>query len=299
MTSSRCRARRSPSRIAAGALARLDRRKLAECARGSAGGRREARRLRSRRRLFGPVRLGALWPDLQCEQGGGAAGGPRPRRGARCIDPRSSQRLADCGVATPNARDAMFVAAWRLMGVDPARLRPLDIRQAAVLMARARPTMQGFALADPVGALARGAICLTVGTPGEAAAANARAKTMGVHAANRLRRAEGRRRRRDRRLRHSARRAQSRHRLQADRLSADARNRAAENARAAGLTSSESCARRRADEAAVAARRLRRQLRSGDGNRMDASAHIEIDAGLRPDAQETPAPHVENAAEYR
>jgi putative spermidine/putrescine transport system substrate-binding protein/putrescine transport system substrate-binding protein len=106
--------------------------------------------------------------------------GAAPTSWSALIDPRSSQRLSDCGVATPNARDAMFVAAWRLMGVDPAHLRPLEIRQAAILMARAKSTMQSFALADSIGALARGAICLTVGTPGEAAAANARAKTMGV-----------------------------------------------------------------------------------------------------------------------
>jgi spermidine/putrescine-binding protein len=106
--------------------------------------------------------------------------GSAPSSWSALLDPRFSQKLADCGVATPNNRDAMFVAAWRLAGVDPLRARPLDIKLAAAAIARAKPAMQGFAVADPVGALARGAYCLTVGTPGEAAAANARAKAMGT-----------------------------------------------------------------------------------------------------------------------
>ena len=105
--------------------------------------------------------------------------GAAPESGSALLDPRFSRKLADCGAAAPNARDAMFVAAWRLIGVDPARLRWVDIKSAAFLMARARPALQGFALPDPVGALARGSTCLTLGTSGEAAAANVRAKAIG------------------------------------------------------------------------------------------------------------------------
>jgi putrescine transport system substrate-binding protein len=108
--------------------------------------------------------------------------GGAPSSWGALLDPRFSHKLADCGVATPNARDAMFVAAWRFAGVDPLRARPLDIKQAAALIGRAKMAMQGFALADPVGALARGTFCLTGGTPGDAAAANARAKLMGTQA---------------------------------------------------------------------------------------------------------------------
>jgi putrescine transport system substrate-binding protein len=106
-------------------------------------------------------------------------GGP-PSSWSALFDPRFSRRLADCGVAAPNARDAMFLAAWRFAGVDPLRARPLDIKLAAAAIGRAKPAMQGFALADPVGGLARGAFCLTAGTPGEAEAANVRAKLTGT-----------------------------------------------------------------------------------------------------------------------
>ena len=108
--------------------------------------------------------------------------GGTPDSWSALLDTRFTRKLANCGAAAPNARDAMFVAAWRLMGVDPSRARAADIKSAAFLIARAKPTMQVFALADPVGAVARGAACLTLGTPGEAAAANARAKQMGVSA---------------------------------------------------------------------------------------------------------------------
>lgn len=108
-------------------------------------------------------------------------GGP-PTSWSALLDPRISRKLSDCGIATPNARDAMFVAAWRLAGVDPARARPIDIKAASALIGRAKPAMQGFALADPIGFMARGGICLTAGTPGDAIAANARTKLLGKHA---------------------------------------------------------------------------------------------------------------------
>ena len=167
-------------RIAAGALARLDRRKLpharaiqpavdAKLAAYDPGDAFSA--------PFGWAPYGLIYDgDKVAER----LGGP-PSSWSALLDPRVAAKLSACGVATPNARDAMFVAAWRLMGVDPARLRPLEIRSAGALMGRAKPTMQSFALSDPVGAIARGTICLTAGTPGEAAAAKQRAKKAGAH----------------------------------------------------------------------------------------------------------------------
>lgn len=166
-------------RIAAAALARFDRRRLANA-----------------RAIQSPIdaKLSAYdpgdaysapsgWAPYGLVYNAGKAparlGGP-PTTWSALLDPRISRKLSDCGIATPNARDAMFVAAWRLAGVDPSRARPIDIKAAAALIGRAKPAMQGFALADPVGSIARGRICLTVGTPGEAAAANARAKSIGV-----------------------------------------------------------------------------------------------------------------------
>jgi spermidine/putrescine-binding protein len=108
--------------------------------------------------------------------------GGAPTSWSALLDVKLSRRLAECGIVAPNARDAMFVAAWRWLGVDPSRLRPLDIKSAAFVLARAKPAMQGFAAPDTVGALARGSDCLSLGTPGEAAAANARAKSMDVAA---------------------------------------------------------------------------------------------------------------------
>ncbi len=166
-------------RIAAGALARLDRRRLANArtiqpavdaklATYDPGDAYSA--------PFGWAPYGLIY---DADKVATRLGGP-PTSWNALLDPRVSRKLSDCGIATPNARDAMFVAAWRLAGVDPARARPLDVKAAAALIGRAKPAMQGFALADPVGSIARGGICLTAGTQGEAAAANARAKSFGV-----------------------------------------------------------------------------------------------------------------------
>ena len=57
-----------------------------------------------------------------------------------------SRKISDCGVALPDARDALFIAAWRLMNVDPAQ-RDLHRRQARRrAAARARPRSTASAL---------------------------------------------------------------------------------------------------------------------------------------------------------
>jgi len=168
-------------RIAAGALAKLDKARLPRAS-GVQGA--VAQKLNAYDPagaygiVFGWAPYGLIYDTKKVPERLGGA----PDSWSALLDVRSLRKLADCGAAAPNARDAMFVAAWRLIGVDPGRLRALDIRSASFIMARAKSGMRGFAIPDPIGALARGSDCLTLGTPGEAAAANARAKKMGVAA---------------------------------------------------------------------------------------------------------------------
>ncbi len=83
---------------------------------------------------------------------------------------KEARRLGDCGIVWPDAREESFLAAWKLLGLDPARARPADVKNAAALLDRARGTYVGFAVPDEVGALAKGAACLGAGSAGEAAA---------------------------------------------------------------------------------------------------------------------------------
>ena len=105
--------------------------------------------------------------------------GGAPSSWSALLTPQSVRNLGPCGAVIPNARDAMFVATWRLMGLEPWKVGPAQIKFAAAILAQVKPALQGFAVADPVGALARDSACLTAGTSGEADAANARAKRMG------------------------------------------------------------------------------------------------------------------------
>ena len=87
---------------------------------------------------------------------------------------KEARRLGDCGIVWPDAREESFLAVWRLLGVDPARARAVDVKNAAALLERARGTYVGFAVPDEVGALAKGAACLGAGAAGAAAAAGSR-----------------------------------------------------------------------------------------------------------------------------
>jgi putrescine transport system substrate-binding protein len=100
-------------------------------------------------------------------------GGP-PTSWGNLLLPNEAGKMSDCGVVWPDARDALFLAAWRLMGIDPARANLLNVKAAAALLARAKPSLRALGVRDVVGSLARGADCLTAGTAGEAAAINQR-----------------------------------------------------------------------------------------------------------------------------
>ncbi|MBV8473190.1 MAG: extracellular solute-binding protein [Hyphomicrobiales bacterium] len=100
-------------------------------------------------------------------------GGP-PASWANLFAAAELHKLGDCGLVLPDDRDALFIAAWRLYGVDPTRAKALDVKSAAALLARVRLAARAFPAPDVAGALASGAACLAVGDAGEAEAATAR-----------------------------------------------------------------------------------------------------------------------------
>ena len=105
-------------------------------------------------------------------------GGP-PISWASALAPAMAGKLAPCGVALPDARDEMFIAAWRLLGIDPPRLRERDVKAAADLIIRARKTVRLPASRDPIAAIAGGAVCLTVGDAAQAGIASRRSREGG------------------------------------------------------------------------------------------------------------------------
>ena len=110
--------------------------------------------------------------------------GPRiggaPTSWSALFNPAEVRKMADCGVVLPDDRDALFVAAWRLLGVDPARATAAQVKTAGDLIDRSRKTARAFPVADVASALASGAACLSVGDAGEAAAATTRSREGGV-----------------------------------------------------------------------------------------------------------------------
>ena len=105
--------------------------------------------------------------------------GGAPVSWASVLNPRDLSRVSDCGVALPNARDSLFIAAWRLANVDPVRVGAFDIKTAAATLLRAKSAVRAFAPPDIVGALAKGGVCMAAGVPAEADAAAARAAAGG------------------------------------------------------------------------------------------------------------------------
>jgi len=106
-------------------------------------------------------------------------GGP-PVSWTSVFAPAEARKMAACGIVLPDSRDALFIAAWRTLGVNPARASASDVKNAAALIGRARLAARAFPASDVVGALARGAACLAVGDAGEAEAASARSREGGA-----------------------------------------------------------------------------------------------------------------------
>ncbi len=105
-------------------------------------------------------------------------GGP-PGSWAAALAPDVARRLAPCGVALPDSRDELFTAAWRLLGVDPGKLRERDVKAAADLIIRARATVRLPVSRDPIAAVAGGAVCLTLGDAAQAGIASRRSREGG------------------------------------------------------------------------------------------------------------------------
>ncbi len=122
-----------------------------------------------------PVGWFAIGLLYDAEKSAKRLGGP-PFSWATLFAPNETSKIANCGIVLPDARDALFVAAWRTLGVIPARASASDIKNAGVLLARARLAARAFPARDVVGALASGAACLSVGDAGEAEAASARSR---------------------------------------------------------------------------------------------------------------------------
>lgn len=108
-------------------------------------------------------------------------GGP-PTSWTNLFAPAEARKLDDCGVVLPDARDALFIAAWRMLRVDPSHATPLDVKGAAALLGRTRLAVRAFPTPDVAGALASGAACLAVGDAGEAEAASLRSREGGAPA---------------------------------------------------------------------------------------------------------------------
>jgi putrescine transport system substrate-binding protein len=125
---------------------------------------------------FGWSAIGLIYDaDKAAKRLGGA-----PASWANMLIPQLAAKMSDCGIALPDARDALFIAAWRLMNVDPAKATLLEVKAAASVLARAKASIHGFGVADVVGSLARGGDCLSMGSEGEAEAAVARSRLGGA-----------------------------------------------------------------------------------------------------------------------
>jgi putrescine transport system substrate-binding protein len=106
-------------------------------------------------------------------------GGP-PDSWSVALTPQGVRRLVDCGVALPDRRDDLFVAAWRLIGIDPSLLRDPQVKAAGDALIRARGAVGLFGVRDIVSTMANGGACLAIGDPAEAEFATARSKLGGA-----------------------------------------------------------------------------------------------------------------------
>jgi putrescine transport system substrate-binding protein len=106
--------------------------------------------------------------------------GGAPNSWTAALAPDVARKLAPCGVALPDARDETFVAAWRLIGINPSALRERDVTAAADLIIRARAALRLPISRDPITAIAGGAVCLTFGDAAQAEIASRRSREGGA-----------------------------------------------------------------------------------------------------------------------
>jgi len=106
--------------------------------------------------------------------------GAAPLSWGAIFSPDLQRRFADCGLATPDDRDNLFMAAFRFLGANPQRLTALDIHRAGDLLRRVKAGARAFLAPDEVGALANGSVCLGIGRESDAKLAMERAKQEGL-----------------------------------------------------------------------------------------------------------------------
>jgi putrescine transport system substrate-binding protein len=167
-----------PQEIAAGALRKLDRGQLPHASNVSAA-------IAAKLAAYDPTASYAItymWfasgllfdADLVPKRLGSA-----PASWGAIFAPEQARRLADCGIATPDDRDDLFMAAWRFLNANLAKLTAFDVKRAADLLVRVKASARAFAVRDYVGALANGSACVSLGRMDDAALAIARAKQGG------------------------------------------------------------------------------------------------------------------------
>ena len=103
-----------------------------------------------------------------------------PNSWSDAFAPALAGRLAPCGVALPDARDEMFIAAWRMLGIFPERANERAVKAAADLIIRARAAVRLPISRDPLTAISGGAVCLTFGGPAQAEIASRRSREGGA-----------------------------------------------------------------------------------------------------------------------
>jgi putrescine transport system substrate-binding protein len=102
--------------------------------------------------------------------------GAAPNSWTAALAPQIARKLSPCGVALPDSRDEAFIAAWRLLGVDPGVLREREVKAGADVIIRAREAVRLPVSRDPITAIAGGAVCLTFGGPAQAEIATRRSR---------------------------------------------------------------------------------------------------------------------------
>jgi putrescine transport system substrate-binding protein len=164
--------------IAAGALKKLDREQLPHASAASAA-------IAAKLSAYDPAASYAItymWfatgllfdAEMTQKRLGGA-----PASWGAIFAPDQARHLADCGIATPDNRDDLFMSAWRFLNASLAKLTAVDVKRAADLLIRVKGGARAFGVRDYVGALANGSACISPGRASDAALAMTRAKQGG------------------------------------------------------------------------------------------------------------------------
>jgi putrescine transport system substrate-binding protein len=89
------------------------------------------------------------------------------------------KRFADCGIEMVDSPSDLISIALLALKLPPQTRNPVDLKRAADLLFRLKPTIRRFDSVDYPQALARGEICLAIGWTGEAVLARSRAQEAG------------------------------------------------------------------------------------------------------------------------